>query len=87
MNYGSGLCIPVDADKTDGKVTTKAFQYNFPVAVQDGSWRDKGTPTTPAVRPNPTPFATIPSQSVELECGASSLVAATTAAVALFSLV
>lgn len=26
-NHGDGLCIPVDADTTDGKVTTTAYQY------------------------------------------------------------
>jgi len=84
MRAGDGICIPVDADKTDGKVTTTAFKWSTGSRKRySDEWRD----TKGATQPNPQKYLTIPSQSLELECSASSLVVATSAALALAALI
>lgn len=57
MEQGDGICIPTDADTTDGKVTTTAWQWERdgsapPISKVDMSYMDVagGTPPNPAVR-------------------------------------
>jgi len=79
---GQGVCIPVDADTTDGKVKTTAWETR----EWNQSYRDDPKGEEPKKKEDRVKLE-IPSISAELECSASRLVlAASTLMVMSFSI-